>query len=602
MQLASYKDIGINYSSIRIQKYMMDLILPKCNLIFGKTFSSVYFQLAMNTNNKPNEVEWKRNKCWLEISTIAKNTNCNDRTIYKIIKDMQQIGLVEKTYHGKLYMFELKNNNLIDISDISKLNIQIEKKLISLVKDINKKENLIDKFSQLNEITTIRRGYCEFKDLNLLRKWIVNSERIQSGSSLMFITFFAKHFINSNIDDYEINGLSEQQRAICIGCSQSTVSRYLKSFEKYQYITITRKGSIIPNKISINKEMLMMNEIPNLDIIKNEIYKCPVCGKEIDSIKKVNSHIKRCKDELHSMFKDLQDVNKTYTYEDINNLYNDNKHKFDAIQNEKDESKKKTNSLALQLVKYYYGLTNTKCPSWAKETNIVKSHLNSDMSADEVMEVMKYMAKRGQQDLRFFNTSINEALTLNRCRSDIKKEGTDAYLIKLYYKGMGQMMTDRVMLQGVKKISELTASGYDYIQIKTIIEYMIKKRCPNFNFIVTMANEALTNSKNKDEMTKAYTIDELVLVSLDGVLEYGNIMLKDCNYDIAKKEIILRLKDDICSGKVDLTRVNKVYYKFAVALADEIYKRNMYTSDFTEQQWLNKIQLNQVQLNQVNQE
>ena len=48
-----------------------------------------------------------------------------------------------------------------------------------------------------------------------------------------------------------------------------------------------------------------MNEIQNLNIEK-EVFKCPVCGKEVESEKKLNSHISRCKDQLHSMLKEMQ--------------------------------------------------------------------------------------------------------------------------------------------------------------------------------------------------------------------------------------------------------------------------------------------------------
>ena len=109
-----------------------------------------------------------------------------------------------------------------------------------------------------------------------------------------------------------------------------------------------------------------------------------------------------------------------------------------------------------------------------------------------------------------------------------------------------------------------------------------------------MANEALKNAKNKNEMAKAYTTDELVNAALEGDLEYGIIMMKDRNYDMAKKEIILRLKEDLCAGKVDLTRVNATYNTFAVALANEIFKRNLYDINLTPQQWINQTQLHEV--------
>ncbi|MNO07214.1 hypothetical protein D3C81_2293140 [compost metagenome] len=69
---------------------------------------------------------------------------------------------------------------------------------------------------------------------------------------------------------------------------------------------------------------------------------------------------------------------------------------------------------------------------------------------------------------------------------------------------------------------------------------------------------------------------------------------------MAKKEIIFRLKEDICNGKVELSRVNKTYHKFAIELAKEIYRRNMYSDTYTPQQWARKIQLNEVNFDYAN--
>lgn len=599
MQLVSYEEIKILSPTIKINKYIIELILPKCNLIFGKTFSSVYLQLLLNTNNDPNSPNWKKNKCWLGVETIAKNINCGARTVHEILRSMEKIGLIEKSYHGKLYMFALKNNKIDNIFEIEELDINNEKNLLSIIEGKNIEKMKI-KFLEINNeyVETPMRNY-QFKDLGLLRQWITSYEQIQHGSSLMFVMFFANNLINSNLNEIEVPGLSEKQRAIKLGCSQSTISRYLNSFIKTNFIKTIMDSNNMSNKIMINKELLLMSEV-SITENKKEKFKCPVCDKEIDSVKKLNLHITRCKDELHVMFKDIQEENDAYTIEKITEICKLNKNRFEDIKNEKLDKIKKINNLSLQLVKYYYGITETRCPSWGKETNLLKSHLNNNLAPDEIMEVLRYMAKRGYEDLRFFNNSINEALMVRQCKLDCKKEGTDAFLVRFYYLGMKQGLTDRLMLQGIKKITELKSNNYTYLQIKTVIEYMIDKRCPNFNFIVVTANEALTKSKDKNEMTKAYTTEELISVALDGVLEYGLIMMKDNNYDIIKKEIVMKLKDDICAGRVELTRVNKIYHKFAIALANEIYKRQMYDVNFTSQQWISKVELNKVNLELIN--
>jgi hypothetical protein len=64
MQFISYDAIKPLSPTMKINKYIINLILPKCNLVFGKTFSSIYLQLLLNTNNDPESPNWKKNKCW----------------------------------------------------------------------------------------------------------------------------------------------------------------------------------------------------------------------------------------------------------------------------------------------------------------------------------------------------------------------------------------------------------------------------------------------------------------------------------------------------------------------------------------------------------
>lgn len=586
----SYNELNLNCSSINIPKYLIDLILPKCNLVFGKNFSSIYLQLIIHINNDINSPQWKKDKTWIGVNKISNIIGCNERTTSKMIKHMQDIGLVKKSYYGKLYMFSFKNHKIINMENIKEFNTHIENKLLSYAKS-EKIEKLKDKFIEINKIFNPFQGYYyQFKNVNVLRQCLHFSEKIQQGSSLMFIMFFAHYTLNTNIEEIELQNLSEKERAIRLGCSQSTISRYLKSFKEGGYIDMISEFSKSPNKILINKNLQENQD----NVLKQEEFKCPICNKKVESLKKLRGHISRCKDDAHKYFRELLKNDEPITIEQLNEIFKINKDEIKKIKNKKDDSKQQVNKLCRDLVRYFYGLTNTKCPSWPKEINIIKSHIKVDMHPDEVMEVMRYMSKRGYQDLTFFNNSINDALILCKCKNEINKEGSEAYLIKMYYKGMNQKMTDRIVLLAYKKIKELQNNGYDYVQIKTIVEYMIKTKCPNFNFIVTMSNEALENSKDKNEMAKAYTTEELVNVALSGIFEYGIIMLKDLNYDTLEKNIILKLKNDLCDGKVELTRVNNKYKNFAITLAKTIYNKKLYNDSFSSEQWYKLVQLDVV--------
>ena len=121
-------------------------------------------------------------------------------------------------------------------------------------------------------------------------------------------------------------------------------------------------------------------------------------------------------------------------------------------------------------------------------------------SYDEIIVVLDYMIKTGSQDLRYFNSSINTAITIAKCKKEYRTEGTDSYLVAYFHKKTGQKLTDKIMLQGMKKITELKNEGYNYDQIEITIEYMIEKKVNIFNFINNYIEEALKNGKTKDKL------------------------------------------------------------------------------------------------------
>lgn len=573
-----------NISFIKINNCITDLVLPKCNLVFGNSFSSVYLQLLLNLNHNQNDAEWKRNKCWMGYKTIANNINCGERKVMKILNEMQKVGLIKKEYRGKLYMFSLINEDYSKISGIA--NKKLDKELIKLSK--NKKE-IKEKINEINVTFDSRINYY-FNNLDLLKKWLIVSEQIKPGTSLLFLMIFANSFINNDNDI--ITSIPENVLAKKMGTSQSTINRILNSFEKAgcftsEYCKTKKKTTVYLNKELMNVEKIIENVNDDFKVT------CPICNKEVENDKKLINHIKRCKDDLHLLMKDIIITNSLDDITSIIEHYNINVEKFNKLRDEK-KKEKKPSSEAMQLVKYYYSLTNTRCPNWGKEVRLIKSHIDNGLTLDEVTEIMKYMAKKSYQDLRFFSNSINDALIIKKCRDEIRMPGSPSYLVRKYYVGTKQQLNDRLMLQGVRKINELKLNGYNNEQIELIVDYLVDKKCPNFNFIINTANEALKNAKNKKEMAKAYTNNELVLLALDGVFEYGTIMMKDNDYDIAEREIILRLKEDLCAGKVDLIRVNKRYNKFAIELAKEIFRRNLYDNRFTAQQWANAIHLNLV--------
>lgn len=510
---------------INLSSYIIEGILPKCNLL-NKNFSLVYFYILTNQDNNINN------------KLISKNLDCCYKSVLKIIKYMNEFKLINND-------FKIINNNL-NTEQAQKIINSIDKKII------NENSKLKTSISFVNK--NINFNYTISIDVI---KYLLN--KFKDPYSILF------YIKMDNTNDYNYIA-----NTLCV--SYSTYYKYC-----------------IKSKL---KELKIdMGEI-NLD---NLFISCPVCGKEFDEYKQLVAHINRSRDTAHKYLSSLIGNAKiTPTYDKFNEICELNKNNLNNEIKKAEESKKNkkvdvNGDLALKAVKYFYGKTNTKSSNWNKDKNLLKSHLNTDMNYDEIIIVLDYMIKTGSQDLRYFNSSINTAITIAKCKKEYRTEGTDSYLIAYFHKKTGQKLTDKIMLQGMKKITELKNEGYNYDQIEITIEYMIEKKVNIFNFINNYIEEALKNGKTKAQLCKNYSPDQLAkMVFNDEEIKYGIITIDD---KLIKKEILYKIKNDLINGEIDVSKVNEIYNKFTVALAKLILKEKKYSINYNEQQWLSKIKL-----------
>lgn len=578
-----------NTSNLRFKKYMLDLVLPKCDLVFGKRFSSIYIQMFLHKNNNLDIApRWKYQKSWIGIDRIAENINSGPKSVYKFIKYMEKVKIATRNNYGGNYLYTFYNHEIDDKIKLQSFIKDLDKILLANAKDAAQRKTLKDAFDKMNSSFMKRAlSYYEFKDCNNIREKLYIVEHMKIGSSLIFLKLFGLNILNKVKSEYELPNLSSRSLATIVGCRHTTFTRYLKVFEENGIINICRESRKAPSKI-------FLQSMPKQKPV--EKFTCPLCNKEVDSFKKLKSHINRCKDDSHKFLNNLIKTNDVDTEEQLLQITELHAKEMKRYKKELTRTKeeKELNSSSYRLVRYYYDLIHSKCTCWHKETAIIKSHLKRDMNCGEVIEVLRYMANKGYTDLRFFGTSINYALILAKCRREINTEGTEAFLIKFYHKSLGLKMTDRIVLSAYRKITELKRGGYSYSEIKTIIEYMIEKRCTNFNFIVTMANDALKNSKSKDSMAEKYDLNELVRRTLNNSLEYGYIVLEGQGLNYMEKRILLELKEDLLLGKVELTRVNKDYKNVAIALAKEIYNKKLFNNELSANKYLELTQLDKI--------
>lgn len=510
---------------INLNSYIIEGILPKCNLL-NKHFSQIYFYILINQNKN------------ISNKLISSELDCCYKSVLKTTKYMNEFKLINND-------FEIINNNL-NIEQAKKFIQSIDKKIL------NKNNKLKDSISFVNK--NMNFNYS----INIgIIKYLLN--RFKDPYSILFYI----KMDNGNDNNYIANTL-------CV------------SYATYYKYCIKEK---------LKELKIDMGEV-NLD---NFFISCPVCGKEFDEYKQLVTHVNRSRDSAHKYLSSLiVNIKTTSSYDKFNEICQLNKNTLeDEIKKVKESKTQKkidvNGDLALKAVKYFYGKTNTKSSNWNKDKNLLKSHLNTDMNYDELIVVLDYMIKNGSQDLRFFNSNINTAITIAKCKKEYTTEGTDAYLVAYFHKKNGQKMTDKIMLQGIKKITELKNEGYNYDQIEMTVYYMIEKKVNIFNFINNYIEDALKNGKTKAQLCKNYSPDQLAKIIFNNEeIKYGTITIDD---KLIKKEILYRIKSDLINGEIDVSRVNEAYNKFAVALAKLILKEKKYSINYSEQQWISKIKL-----------
>ena len=326
--------------------------------------------------------------------------------------------------------------------------------------------------------------------------------------------------------------------------------------------------------------------------------KCPVCGKNCDSYQQLITHINRSRKE-HMALKEVLAIDKikalnnytefTQTFDSVKDKYEEKINEYKKNNKIKSEEEKSLNKEAHNLVSGFFQYTKSKSTNWARDLNMIKSHLKADKNSNEIKIVLRYLIKRGDKDLRYFNSVVNEALTVEQCKKEFKISGTDANLVYEFYKKTNQKLTDRLMYQGIKKITELKNEDYTKEEILIGINYMvsINERC--FNFLPNKIEEALSKNTSIDDMAKQYdSYEELITDILNGKIYYGTIILEE---NILKKSVVLNLKSDLINGLVDLKRLSTSYKKIGVLLAKEILNNNLYNKKFTKQQWIDIINL-----------
>jgi hypothetical protein len=638
-------------------------------MIYGEVIPSTFFQIALNVNHKVDAPKWQRNKSWVGLKTISKITGFNFRTVSRGVKVLIDIDLLHQSYHGKLKTFQLINNDIVDVEDMLKFIESVEDKLLQSI-DSEKRDSYREKFLELNEkLGLTSKFHCQqllkkiwIPDIMSLRESLVKAESIYKGSSLFLINLINQQLSFKKETIVTDNIISEKERSLMIGCSQSTLNRYIKAYEAASLIERESQNGSYSIRFNFNKNDDTKKEegVVNSKMENNQLV-CPLCDRLSKDARSFNLHLTKQKDASHKFLNELRRIKYTSIYEETIELYNQNKPTFDSMVDEEDEEsvietktfekvetqktsnymsvpcecrisceecfkdwksdyfdgckrprkeayteefsigatkqeekpkrnkkevKEKVSSFedipsvkkqpsedtAPGLLKFFYDMTEKRSPNWGKESRQIKNLLTSKeqpLTAEQVRIVLKYMARRGYDDVRFLSSSITEALLEHEYLEQINKEGTAAHLLKRFYNGHNMELNLQTFTREVRKVQETINSGLSYEDTKFVIDYMIETGCTTINFIGSKRNDALS-SKSLGSAVKTNSKDN------------NNFKNNPSFFD---QDFINIIRDELISGRANLRKVEEAQKESAKVLARQLFVERKFTNRYTSFEW-----------------
>jgi hypothetical protein len=583
----------------------------------------------------------------MKAKTISRNTGYNVRIINKSLKLLESLQLIKSKFQGNLKVYTLQNNQLISINQITNFNQKIETILLQQLNNLDQYK-YINLFKQLEQILDLGSNdilkSLYFDNINMLRKWILISESIYKGSSLFFINNIAQQ-LNQRVD--HLSYLSETNRALLSGSSQSTISRYLNAYINCNYISVANDNVNTPMTLKLNLDYINKGVVTNMD---NENLLCPICGKTSMDNRSLGVHIAKTKDPQHNLLSELkkqtncklnklvdlyleykeefvqlgtgnisqvnecstneckmncQECYKNWRADFFDSCQLERKQQFLATINLTKKEVKTSNEIknnininkedlniikpmrktpgidtAPGLVRYFYSLVGGSSLSWVKECSQVKNLLSKGVSVNDIKTTMNYLKRKGSMDLRFLNSSLKDALLEQRYLNEMNNEGTEAYLVKMYYDGMNLPINMQTLVRDVQKVKETMNTGLDYEQTKLVIKYMIDVKCPTINFIGSKRTEALAKMTKRDSLQ-------------------GN----PCFHD---RDDMVLIENELIQGRIKIGNLGDQFRTQARQLAKNIFKDNKFVDKYTHFEWAWKIGLDldeemyQIGLNALN--
>lgn len=637
-----------------IQKYMTHLVLPKCVMIHGEVISTVYFQLALNINHQKKAIHWQKNNCWMKPKTLASNTGYNVRSVNNALTILEKLELIIVKQQGKLKLFSLKNNQLKTSQEIITFNNKLNTKLLSTLDDMqvlkykqqfNKLEEVID----FNSYNTSFGSNIWFSDVNLLRNWIIKCENIYKGSSLFFINNIALKLCLKKGDDLYL--LSETNRAIRIGSSQSTISRYINSYINAGCLTIVEENINTPVKLSVNSNFLKEDQNKKrvvIDLMSNDVIKCPICGREFQENRSLSVHISKTKDQKHTLLNHLKKQTKTPS-DKLINLYLEYKSDFDEIEdvNSIDEpvqlSKPKSEYLNIPCdckmsceecnscwkEDFYNDCTHERKTAFVKEfeikskatTEVVKKETikkevaKKEKDYDIVKPVKKVANKDSVPELLkyFYNLTGGVSPNFGKECAQIKnavKKGTTPDQVRMTMEFLARKVnTDLRFFNRSIEDAILEKQYLDDSSIKGTDAYLVRMYYEGLSLPLNLQTLIRDVQKIKETKNSGLSYEQTMAVvqymidikcptlnfignkRTEALTKATKINTIKENPSFFDRDDIVVIKNELVSGRANLRKLGDNFKPQARIIAKDLFKLNEFSSKYTHFEWAWKIGL-----------
>ncbi|MFW6007766.1 MAG: hypothetical protein ACOCP8_00765 [archaeon] len=485
-----------------ISNYMLSLILPKCVMIYNQIISSTYFQIALNVNKQKNIDDWKKNASWIYYNKMSENTGYNQRVLKETTKILQSLKLINVKKRGKLNIFYLINNDLNSLNDIYEFNKFISNQLLNSLSKIKRKKyqqlfiELEENISLNNKLT----NQIKFSNVNLIRKCITNIEQIYKGSSLFFIKNIAP-YLNKNNNFKYLKPLSEEERAIFIGSSQSTVSRYINSYINAGFLIIKEGNINKPLKLGLNYKFI--EELKNKEKrvvnvnMSDDNFICPICDKGFNDKRSIGVHIAKTKDPQHKLFNKLKKENKCDASK-LKELYLEYKNELQNIKNKDDINYLSIScSCKISCKECYNNWKNdfyNNCDHERKIAFEKQYQINSD-SPNKITNPPKKIKKKKPVKKKY---KINSPT-----------------LVKYFYGLTGGVSPN--FPKEAKQVKNLLNKNINPEQIKITMDYLHRKGNIDLRFLNRSVNEALMEQTYLQQTKIKETAPYLVKMYYDGM-------------------------------------------------------------------------------------